>query len=408
METHRYRARWLFPVDAEPIENGTIEIDSTGRIAARHSRDDPRAEDLGNVAVIPGLVNAHTHLEFSGLDAPLSSGEPFTDWIRAVVAWRRGGLSNQTADIHRGLTELAAAGTTFVGEITTADGSLEQFSTSGPRTVLFRELIGLRPEQREEQLAIARRHLSQKQVGETDRLLAGLSPHAPYSVHPQLFAELVDLASSQHAPLAIHLAETSAELELLDRGTGPFVELLREFGAWREDMIPTGSRPLDYLRRLEPLQHALVIHGNYLSDEEIDFLSAHENLAVVYCPRTHAYFGHRKHPWRELLASGARVAIGTDSRASNPDLSLWRELCFLRKHSPDVEVQKLLELGTIAGARALGLGDETGSLTVGKRSDLTVVSLDVQTGSDPHAVLINDTNRVVGTMCDGRWIHRSF
>jgi cytosine/adenosine deaminase-related metal-dependent hydrolase len=398
----------LFPVDAEPIENGTIETDSTGRIVARHARDDPRAENLGNVAVIPGLVNAHTHLEFSGRDSPLSSGEPFTDWIRAVVAWRRGGSSNQAADVRCGLSELAVAGTTLVGEIAAGDWSLEQYSASGPRAVLFQELIGLLPEQREEQLVIARRHLSDGQVGGTGRLLAGLSPHAPYSVHPQLFGELVDLANTQHAPLAIHLAETAAELELLDRGTGPFVELLREFGVWREDVIPSGSRPLDYLRRLEPLQHALVIHGNYLSDEEIDFLSGHENLAVVYCPRTHAYFGHREHPWRKLIASGARVAVGTDGRASNPDLSLWRELCFLRKHHPQVDARKLLELGTIDGARALGLDAETGSLTIGKRADLTVVSLDARTGSDPYAVLIDDANRIVGTMCDGCWIHRSF
>ena len=108
------------------------------------------------------------------------------------------------------------------------------------------------------------------------------------------------------------------------------------------------------------------------------------------------------------MARGARVAVGTDGRASNPDLSLWRELCFLRKHHPQVDARKLLELGTIDGARALGLDGETGSLTIGKRADLTVVSLDTQTGSDPYAVLIENTNRVIGTMCAGRWIHRSF
>jgi len=180
--------------------------------------------------------------------------------------------------------------------------------------------------------------------------------------------------------------------------------MLEEFGVWEPSAIPHGSRPLDYLQPLTGLDHALVIHGNYLSDDEIDFLCRHPNLTVVYCPRTHAAFGHAPHPWRKLLQRGGCVAIGTDSRASNPDLSLWRELCFLRDQFPDVSPQILLELGTIRGARALGLEETTGILGVGRSADLTVVTLDASPPGDVVPALLHHRNRIAATMRSGLWI----
>jgi cytosine/adenosine deaminase-related metal-dependent hydrolase len=222
-------------------------------------------------------------------------------------------------------------------------------------------------------------------------------------VHPQLFAELVRLADEFNAPLAMHLAESRGELELLARGTGEFLEFLQRLGVWRPDAIAHGTRPMDYLRPLSALNHALVIHGNYLADDEIEFLSGCETITVVYCPRTHAFFGHDPHPWRRLSANGANVAIGTDSRASNPDLSVWNELSFLHTHFPDVPPSTLLELGTIRGARALGLGHETGSLPAGKAADLAVVSLPPADSTDPYALLFDPDAEITGTMCRGMW-----
>lgn len=211
------------------------------------------------------------------------------------------------------------------------------------------------------------------------------------------------MAVAFRAPVAMHLAETQAELELLAHGTGEFVDLLRDFGVWTPDAIPRRSRPLDYLKRLAAVEHGLVVHGNYLSDEELDFVVDHPNLTVVYCPRTHAWFGHELHPWRRLLNRGASVAIGTDSRASNPDLSVWNELLFLRQRFPDVESRLLLELGTIRGARGLGLSDQTGTLTPGKRADLAVIDLTGATSdSNPYSLLLNPHNRPVGTISGGQ------
>ena len=344
-ESRSYQARWIFPVDAQPIENGIIEIQH-GLIVAVHSTPDPRAEDLGNAAIIPGFVNAHTHLEFSDLAKPVEPPRPFPDWIRSVVEQRRNRTGPSAVD--QGVKECRRSGTTTLGEIATSDPPPGEFPLHDLRTVLFRELLGLLPEQTDEQMTIARAHL-EPNVTESN-LIRGLSPHAPYSVHPELFQRLVDLANEFQAPLCVHLAETEAELELLSHGTGELVEMLSDFGVWQQNIISPGTRPLDYLELLEKLDHVLIVHGNYLFVEEIDFLAEHSNMTVVYCPRTHHYFGHDEHPWLELLRQNVNVALGTDSRASNPDLSLYRELCFLHGRYPAVSPHTLLELGTLRGA----------------------------------------------------------
>lgn len=397
--SHRLRARIVFPGDAAPIECGTIVIES-GRIVEVHTRPDSAAVDLGNVAVIPGLINVHTHLEFSDLAEPLSPPNPFLDWIRAVVTHRRARVEPTAAIIARGVRESIASGTTTLGEIATDDDVGSATAGAATKIVRFRELIGFAAGQIEPQLEIARRHLTSEPG---DRVLHGISPHAPYSVHPELFRGLVRLAVEQRAPIAMHLAETLDEIEFLESGSGPFVELLKQFGIWEPEAVSPGTRPLEYLRELAKADSALAIHGNYLNDDELDFLAGNPHVALVYCPRTHAYFGHSRHPWRELNARGGLVAIGTDSRASNPDLSLWRELQFLHERNPDLGVAELIQYGTINGACALGIDNETGSLSPDKSADLAIISLDDDARS---AELFARGRHVNGVMIAGRWIHK--
>lgn len=403
--TAAIRARWVFPVDGPPIENAVVELDD-GRIAAVRAAvgREPDALDLGEVAVIPGLVNVHTHLEFSGLRQPLGPPAPFAEWIRAVVANRRERGGSRPEDVRAGLSECAAGGTTTAGEIATPGWSAECFGPGAPRAVVFRELIALDTDAAAQQLDVAREHLSTFTTHPHVR--PGISPHAPYSVRPDLFASLVELAARHGAPLAFHLAETREELELLERGTGPLVDLFRSTGFWREGVIAPGTRPLDYLQTLAAAPRSLVIHGNYLDVEEIDLLARSPNLTLVYCPRTHAYFAHAPHPWRMVLERGGRMALGTDSRASNPDLSLWGEIQFLRRQFPEMDAALLLRLGTLDGARALGLDDQIGSLTAGKLADLAVISLCPVEPRDPHDVLFGEA-RVMATMKDGEWISGS-
>lgn len=399
-------ARWVFPVDQPPIERGVVEF-ADGIISAVEplsGQPDAETVDLGNVAIIPGLVNAHAHLEFSSLDSPIEPALPFTEWIGRLLAHRRkrtGSLSNY---IKAGVQEAEQSGSTLIGDIVTGDWSPDCVPKDGSPIVALRELIGLLPEQVIPQLELARQHIADCRAANRAGqgvLLPAISPHAPYSVCPDLFHQLVDLASAENVPLCIHLAETQAELELLKSGTGEFFEMLTRFALWREGTIPKGSRPMDYLRPLGELPHALIAHGNYLADDEIAFLAAHRNIATVFCPRTHAFFSHRNHPWERLLDAGAVVCIGTDGRSSNPDYSLWSELKFLAEQSSESRFPQILEAGTRSGAMALDQESGSGTITVGKRADLTLISLVESQTNDPWGALFSENSQPVTTFTNG-------
>lgn len=405
----RLLARWIFPVDQPPIERGLVEFDN-GIITAVEplaGTPDGQTKDLGNVAIIPGLVNAHAHLEFSSLDVPIEPALPFTDWIGRLLAHRRERPGSLNEYINSGTREASQSGTSVAGDIVTGNWSPKCLPSNGPRIVAFRELIGLLPDQMKPQLDIARQHLtdcrSAKATGQS-RLAPAISPHAPYSVSPDLFQALIDLAKTENVPLCIHLAETLAELELLESGTGEFRDMLTHFDLWRDGIIPKHSRPMDYLQPLADIPHALIAHGNYLADDEIDFLAKHPNISTVFCPRTHDFFSHTNHPWQRLLDTGASVCIGTDGRSSSPDYSLWSELQFLARLTNGQRLPQILELGTRMGATALGL--EAGTITVGQRADLTMISLGEESTTDSWEALFAPKARPVATILDGVTIRR--
>lgn len=392
--TFAIRARYLFPVASPPIEGGLLTI-SNGRIVAvgeNTSGDPPR--DIGNVAILPGLVNAHTHLEFSNLPAPLGTPVmPFTDWIREVVRQRaeaatRGDdptVSRQAA-VNAGLAESRAVGVTALGEIATPGWPAQPFASPPPAGTVFLELLGLRGERVEPLWQVAAEHL-QIAAAQSD-WRAGLSPHAPYSVNFELFRRVCRLSAESGVPLAMHLAETAEELELLAAHSGPFLELLTDLGAWDAGAIPRGIRPFDYLRELSTAARALVIHGNYLTDAELTFMAEHrDRMSLIYCPRTHAYFGYPRYALPKALALGVNVALGTDSRASNPDLSLLAEMRHVARAFPEVSPAEVLRMGTHNGASALGLEREFGSLEPGKRAAFCMVPLSDHSPANPHELL---------------------
>ncbi|QDT39556.1 amidohydrolase family protein [Stratiformator vulcanicus] len=394
-------ARCVFVDDWEPIDGGVIEIDREGRIADRHDRTHEAEYDLGSVALLPGLVNAHTHLEFSDIREPIAPGPPFPDWIRRLVQWRREHGWAKGDALHAGWNESACCGTTLLGEISTG-GDVTPHDPMG--AVIFREVIGFLPEQKDAALQAARQFLDDEiaEPGATTISRKGLSPHAPYSVHPELFNALVDLAAEHAAPVAVHLAETREELQFLRDADGPLADLLRHFGVFRDDAFNGGLRPLAYLEKLAKLEKVLVVHGNYLGPEEIDFLATRPQFSVVYCPRTHRFFEHESHPWRELLERGINVALGTDGRGSNPDLSIWNEMLLLRSRHPELEAATLADLVTRGGAVALGCDDQQGRLSVGKRACWTEVALD--DACDAKVTLdsvISAGRRVTGSAVDG-------
>ncbi len=408
-ETKRLLARWVFPVDSDPIERGLIEIQA-GRITAVHplhgfpGRD---VLDLGNCAIIPGLINAHAHLEFSGHARPIEPPQPFSEWIRNLVASRSDRTAPQAQLVRDGLSECAENGTTTVAEVATGEWKPEFAGDELPAVVAFKELIGPLPEHQTEQIQTARQFLDdcrRSQAFDNGQLVPAVTPHAPYSVSPELFSALVDLARQEDVLLMTHLAETRAELELLASGTGEMRGLMEGFGQWQPGLIARGTRALDYLKQLATLRRALIAHGNYLADDEIEFLAAHPTITTVFCPRTHRFFGHDPHPWLRLLNAGASVAIGTDGRCSNPDYSLWSELQFLNQKTQGSLMPRLLALGTIAGARSLGLEQQTGTLAVGKRADLCVLRLPSDSHTDGWSALFDPATTIHSTMARGQFI----
>ncbi len=419
-----YRVDWY--VDGDTVRHDVTVRIANGRLQDVEAGRTADAVDLGAVALIPGLFNAHTHLEFSLLSEPIPTAGRFTDWIRAVVTYRREHPDCAPLAIRRGVAECLRSGTTLIGDIATSGWVANDYLSAGFPGVVFQELLGLGDERVAAQCELVQAIVGSRLVAE-DRfeesgslrhpapkgpldfdpeipsgagwrkppgssVLFGLSPHAPYSVHPDLFRAAINAAVQFNCPLAIHLAETSAELELLADGTGEFRELLTEFGIWRDGLFGR-RKPMEFLMALAECPRALVVHGNYLDDSELQFLARHPQLTLVYCPRTHAAFGHSDHPWRRVLELGGSVAIGTDSRASNPDLSVFSELQFLAARSPEISHLELLKLGSGAGQQVVDRG----------HADFCVVEWDGRSSPDPARNLFSVGNRVVGTMIGGKW-----
>lgn len=377
-----YRARWVW-AGGRWIEGGRVTI-AGQRIVAVGDRPVAGEIDRGEELLLPGLVNAHTHLEFSALREPLPVAGSFASWIRNVVQWRRTQSDEAiTAAIQQGAQESVQAGVTTLGEIATRAG----LTPEPPRTVAFREALGLLPAAVQPQLEMARAHLTQYQAaGRTP----GLSPHAPYSLSRELLFGVIELAQRSAGPLAIHLAETHEELELLHAGTGPLAELFTEWGLWSPGQRAAVQSPAEVIQAMLPNPRVLIIHGNYLTADEMDRMAGRDNFSVVYCPRTHTYFQHEPYPLAAILKRGIRVALGTDSRASNPDLDLLAEVRHAHHRHPSVSPEQWLKMATRQGAEALGLGALTGSIREGLAADLCRISIPPSV-SDPWEVILGTT-----------------
>lgn len=203
----------------------------------------------------------------------------------------------------------------------------------------------------------------------------------------------------------MHLAESREEIQWLEEGAGPLKELLNELGACDPSAESRFLRPLDYLQALAVASRVLIIHANYLGRDEIGLLADHaESMAVVFCPRTHDYFGHDRYPLEKMLTAGVTVCLGTDGRASSPDLDLLAEIRHVARHYPELSPEVVLQLGTLQAAKALGRDHEIGSLQPGKYSNLAIVPLTEQESADPHELLFDSDQPAAATWFRGKRI----
>lgn len=411
-DTLSLQARYVFPVEGPPIEDGVVVLQQ-GRIGwVGSSRVRAGDVDLGNVAIVPGFVNAHTHLELAslGADRPDSgSSEEMVAWLRRVIEQRRSGSEQSLGDtVARNLGACIEAGTTLLADTTTAGLSWEHVASAPVRAVVFAELIGLKRYRGLQSSDGAWNWLSkirpETQVAACAR--PGLSPHAPYSTSDWLYYK----AASSRLPLSTHLAEMPEELRLLEHRDGPLREFLEDLDAWDDDWEPIGPRPADYVRRGELREADWVIaHGTYFDPSEFWQLRPEaapngHRVAIAFCPRTHARFRHAPHPYRALLEKGIVVCLGTDSLASSPSLSILDEIRFLHRRDPSLSGELLLTMATLFGAWALRAETTTGSLRPGKSADLAIIPLPDRVDRDPHSLILESDEPVLSTVFEGDFV----
>ncbi|HEX6939164.1 MAG TPA: amidohydrolase family protein [Longimicrobiales bacterium] len=393
----RYTARWIFPVTAPPIRDGALLVDDAGRIAALGPASAVPAPagadtiDLGDAALLPGLVNVHGHPELSIIRGLLDD-LPFHEWIPALNRTKRRaalGPEDYATAARWTCVEALAAGITTFAATEDSGAALDALIEAGMRGIVYQEVFGPAPEQAEDSLAGLARKIEAMRARENDRVRVGVSPHAPYTVSDALFRATAEYALAEGLPVAVHAAEAEAEALLVGEGGGPFAEGLR---ARAIATPPRGRSTIELLDRLGVLRtRPLLIHCVRVDADDRRRIAG-AGAAIAHCPAANARLGHGIAPLLEFLDDGIRVGLGTDSVASNNRLDIFEEArlaqLFQRARLRSgcvLSANELLRLATLDGARVLGLDDRIGSLEPGKDADLCAVSF-----AGAHIIPVHD------------------
>jgi len=368
----RIRAGSVHPVTAPPITDGAVLVADDGRItavAAHAQVPDPpgaRRVEFPDAVLVPGLVNAHTHLELTHL-AGRNPEREFSRWIRTIRALKDATTPEEfDHSAEQGVRDCWMAGVTCVADTGSTGAPLRAMARLGARGIYYQEVFGPDPADRAATLAELRAAVARLGPVASGRARLGVSPHAPYTVSEPLYRAVAAFARREALPLAVHLAESREETALVRDGAGSFAEALRARG------IPVTAHrcsPVEYLLQLGVLEHAtgwLCIHCVQVDEGDIDILRRAE-VGLASCPRSNRAHAHGTAPLAALRAAGIPVGLGTDSVVSAGDVNLWAEAAAAGLHEEDA-----LRMLTIEGARALGLDADIGSLEVGKQADLAV------------------------------------
>ncbi len=382
-----------------------IERGSIVEVGSDSSLQQPQAIDLGDGLLLPGFVNAHTHLELSHLAGRVPPDRDFASWISRLTRALRADGNDETVvgeAVRRGRELSLTSGVTTVGDITRLPDITRPVLADGPLRVLSHgEVIAfgkLRGRLAERLQAAANDHW------QTAFLRVGISPHSPYTLEPDGIRACVEQAKRAGLRTCMHLAETADEADFTTRQSGAIGAFLKRSGAWDRKVPCPGMKPVEYAVETGLLSgQTLLAHVNYVEASDIDLIAA-AGCHVAYCPRTHAAFGHEAHPFQQMLSRGVSVCVGTDSLASNPSLSTLDELRFLRSQHPDLSADVLLEMGTIRGAAALGMEADVGSIAPGKQADLTFIPHDPQGPTDPRDNLLDGTTQPSATWVSGNLV----
>ena len=400
-------ARWLVPIERPPIADGAVALADDGAVLAAGARAELRAafpdapEERAEGVLMPGLVNAHSHLEIAAHADSVPGGQGFFAWATLLMRARTG----DTADKLRAPAANAAAaavalGTAVIGDVGSSLVAAPGIASAGLAGVLFHELFGSREMATGDALAdAARERAAADDAGPwPERLGYVPAPHAPYSAGPELLARIFAAAAAAGRATSIHVAEDEDEIALLRDGSGRWPALLAGMGVDPATRVPRKS-PVAYIASLGAFATEtppLLVHMVHASADDRR-IAREAGATVVLCPRSNLHIGGRLPDVGALVADGLPLAIGTDSLASTPDLSLWAEMATLAAHFPAVPAARWLDAATRSGARALGI-DGAGTLAPGARPGVLDVLVD-----DIHAPLESLVRDPSPTL---RWVAR--
>jgi cytosine/adenosine deaminase-related metal-dependent hydrolase len=409
------RARIVLPISAPPIENGAVLL-SENRVAAvgawrdlaAHART--TAVDLGQVILLPGLINSHCHLDYTDMTG-LPPQKQFPDWIKGLLALKAAASYTDYAESWlRGANMLTRNGVTTVADIEAVPELLPETSSSTPlRVFSFLEMTGVKS--RRKPSSILREAATKVKKLSSARSSAGLSPHALYSTTPDLLRQTAILSRRRKWRVTMHLAESVAEYEMYATRRGPMFDWLKN----QRDMSDCQNRtPVQQARHYGLLgENFLAIHANYLDDADIAAL-AESGSSVVHCPQSHAYFGHAPLPFQKLHDAGVNVCLGTDSLASvlvtrraKLELNMFTEMRTFAAVHPGVSPETIVRMATQHGARALGWDKQLGGIFEHGLADLVAVPFQGKT-EDAWSAALHHTGSVTALMIDGKWVHGEF
>jgi cytosine/adenosine deaminase-related metal-dependent hydrolase len=383
-------ASWVLPVTGPPIREGRVAV-RDGRVVWVGREGDPAepaapVRHLGEGVLLPGLVNAHCHLELSHLSGRVDPGRGFVAWIEGVVATRA-----DAADVRKAAAAairlLEERGTVAVGDVSNTLGHLDILAASRLSAVVFLELLGWDPEKAGPVMAWADERVAAAAAGLRPGVEVRLAAHAPHSVSPALLRRLVEGGG----PAAIHLAESPDEAAFLESGAGDWPGFLEKRGLGHVPFSPPAESPVRYADRLGVLHPRLVAaHGVQTGAADREIL-ARRGVTVVLCPRSNKNLSVGTADAPALVAAGVRLALGTDSLASVETLDVLDDAVLLRRQFPDLDPAAILRMATLGGAEALGLAD-LGAIAPGRRAALAFAR--TASVADPGEFLLSGEARL--------------
>ena len=407
------RARVVLPVAGPVIHDGAVSIAGRHIQAVGPWREFAvnrrgRVTDLGDVVVLPGLVNAHCHLDYTHMAGQFPPPRHFTDWLRLMTstkaAWT---LADYARSWQAGAEMLLRTGTTTVGDIEAVPELLPEVWDSTPlRVISFLEMIGIT--NRRPPRTVLKETLDKIATLPKGRGGIGLSPHAPYSTVAELLERTARTATQRRWRVCTHVAESAVEYEMFRHRRGEMFDWMRRSG---RDMSDCGlGSPVKHLQRCGLLgENLLAAHLNYLGKSDASLVGEHR-VSVVHCPRSHIYFHHGPVRWQRLERAGVNLCLGTDSLASvcrtrgeALELNMFEEMRTLAGREPGLSSRKILRMATVNAAQALGLKGQVGELARGRLADLIVLPLP---NGSPNAydVVLAHRGPVSASMLGGQWV----